>query len=69
MPRTTAIAYALGQTAALRLKTPPVDEKVASDVATAAMIRALLAEEQGNFVNAVKEWDLFRGALGARDQR
>jgi hypothetical protein len=47
------------ETGALRLKTTPVDAKVASDVATAAMDRALLAEERGDFPEAAKEWDVF----------
>ena len=47
------------ETATLRLKTTPVDEKVASDLAQASFARALLAEEQGNFPKAAKEWDVF----------
>jgi tetratricopeptide (TPR) repeat protein len=48
--------------AALRVKTTQVDEKVASDVAMAAMDRALLAEERGDYTEAAKEWDLFMAA-------
>jgi tetratricopeptide (TPR) repeat protein len=46
-------------TAALRLKTTPIDEKNVSDIAQAAMARALLAEETGDFKTAAKEWDAF----------
>jgi tetratricopeptide (TPR) repeat protein len=48
-----------GEAAALRLKTTPVDEKNVSDVAVAAMDRALLAEENGDLKAASKEWDAF----------
>jgi tetratricopeptide (TPR) repeat protein len=47
------------EAAAFRLKTTPVDEKNAPDVAAAAMDRALLAEELGNFKAAAREWDAF----------
>jgi tetratricopeptide (TPR) repeat protein len=47
------------EAAALRLKTTQVDEKVAADVATAAFVRAIFAEEQGDLPKAAKEWDLF----------
>jgi hypothetical protein len=47
------------EAAALRLKTTPVDEKNASDVATAASDRALMAEEAGDFKTGAKEWDAF----------
>ena len=47
------------ETATLRLQTTPVNEKVASDVALAAYDRAQLAEEQGDYVKAAKEWDVF----------
>jgi tetratricopeptide (TPR) repeat protein len=47
------------ETAALRLKTTPVDEKNVPDVAVAATARAQLAEEAGDLKAAVKEWDTF----------
>jgi tetratricopeptide (TPR) repeat protein len=47
------------ESAALRLKTTPVNEKVASDAALAAMNRAMIAEEQGDLPKAAKEWDVF----------
>jgi hypothetical protein len=47
------------EAAALRLKTTPVDEKNAPDVAAAALDRALLAEEVGDLQAAAKEWDTF----------
>jgi tetratricopeptide (TPR) repeat protein len=43
--------------ATLRLKTTPVDATVAPDVASAAMDRALLAEEVGDLKAAAREWD------------
>ncbi len=45
--------------ATLRVKTTPVDQKNASDVASAAFDRALLAEEVGDLATAAKEWDAF----------
>jgi tetratricopeptide (TPR) repeat protein len=45
--------------AALRLKTTRVDAEIASDVATAAFVRAQLAEERGDLPTAAKEWDEF----------
>jgi hypothetical protein len=47
------------EAAALRLKTTPVDEKNVPDVATAAMDRALLAEEIGDLKAAAQQWDTF----------
>jgi tetratricopeptide (TPR) repeat protein len=43
----------------LRLKTTPVDNKNVSDVAQAAMARALLAEEEGDRKAAAQEWDAY----------
>jgi tetratricopeptide (TPR) repeat protein len=48
--------------AALRLKTTLVDEKKAFDVAEAAILRALLAEEGGDFKAAAKVWDTLAAA-------
>ena len=48
--------------AALRLKTTPVDEKNVPDVAAAALDRALLAEETGDLNAAAQEWDAFATA-------
>jgi len=48
--------------AALRLKTTPIDEKNIPDVALAAFVRALLAEETEKFNAAAKEWDTFATA-------
>jgi len=45
--------------AALRLKTTPVDEKNRPDVAAAAYAAALLAEEKGDLKEAAWEWDTF----------
>ena len=50
------------EAAALRLKTTPVDEKNAPDVAAAALDRALLAEEGGDLKTAAREWDAFAAA-------
>jgi tetratricopeptide (TPR) repeat protein len=50
------------ETAALRLTTTPVDARIAPDVAWAAMDRALLAEEGGDFKAAAQEWDTFVAA-------
>ncbi len=50
------------EAAALRIKTSPVEEKNAPDVAAAAFDRALLAEELGDLNAAAKEWDEFAGA-------
>jgi tetratricopeptide (TPR) repeat protein len=47
------------ESAALRLKTTPVNKKDASDVALAAMNRAMIAEEQGDLPKAANEWDVF----------
>jgi tetratricopeptide (TPR) repeat protein len=47
------------EAAALRLKTTPVDEKNAPDVAAAATARALLAEEDRDFKTAAHVWDSF----------
>jgi tetratricopeptide (TPR) repeat protein len=51
-----------GEAAALRLRTTLVDEKNVSDVAAAAIDRALLAEEDGDLKAASKEWDAFAPA-------
>ncbi len=48
--------------AALRLKTTLVDEKVAADVASAATVGALLAEEAGDLKAAGRQWDAFEVA-------
>jgi tetratricopeptide (TPR) repeat protein len=45
--------------AALRLKTTPVDEKNRPDVAATAYAAALLAEEKGDLKEAAREWDIF----------
>jgi tetratricopeptide (TPR) repeat protein len=45
--------------AALRVKTTAIDEKNAADIATAAEVRAQLAEETGDLSAAAKEWDAF----------
>ena len=50
------------ESAALRLKTTPVDAKNIPDVAEAAMDRALLAEETGDLKAAAKEWDAYATA-------
>ncbi len=50
------------EAAALRLKTTPIDEKNVQDVAMAAYVRALLAEEAGDLQTAAKEWDAFGSA-------
>jgi tetratricopeptide (TPR) repeat protein len=50
------------EAAALRLRMTPVDEKTAADVASAAFVRALLAEERGDLPTAAKEWDMFAAA-------
>ncbi|MES2151242.1 MAG: tetratricopeptide repeat protein [Pseudomonadota bacterium] len=47
------------ETAQMRLKTTPVDEKNAPDVSLATMDRALIAEERGDWKAAAKEWDGF----------
>jgi hypothetical protein len=47
------------EAAALRLKTTPVDEKNAPDVAAAAVARAWLAEEDRDFKTAAHVWDSF----------
>jgi tetratricopeptide (TPR) repeat protein len=47
------------ESAALRLKTTPVDEKNRPDVAAAAQARAALAEEMGDLKGAAREWDTF----------
>jgi tetratricopeptide (TPR) repeat protein len=47
------------EAATLRLKTTPVDEKNAPDVAAATLDRAILAEETGDLKAAAKEWDRF----------
>jgi tetratricopeptide (TPR) repeat protein len=47
------------EAAALRLKTTPVDEKNVPDAATAAMDRALLAEEIEDLKAAAQQWDTF----------
>jgi hypothetical protein len=47
------------EAASLRLRTTPVDEKNPGDVASAAMDRALIAEESGDLQAAAKEWDTF----------
>jgi len=49
------------EAATLRLKTTPVDETIAPDVAQAAMDRALLAEEVGDLNAAAREWDTLVG--------
>ena len=48
--------------AALRLKTTAVDEKNVPDVAEAAFVRALLAEENGDLKATAREWDSFAAA-------
>ena len=48
--------------AALRLKTTPVDEKNVPDVASAALVQALLAEESGDLKAAAREWDAYAAA-------
>ena len=50
------------EAATLRLKTTPVDEKNLPDVASAALARALLAEETGDLTAAAHEWDAFSTA-------
>ena len=48
--------------AALRLKTTPVDEKNVPDVASAALVQAMLAEESGDLKAAAREWDAYAAA-------
>ena len=48
--------------AALRVRTTPINTKHLSDVAAAAMDRALLAEEGADFQTAATEWDTFAAA-------
>jgi len=48
--------------AELRLATTRVDPKHAPDVALAAMDRALIAEELGDFAGAARQWDIFAAA-------
>jgi len=50
------------EAATLRLKTTPVDEKNILDVASAANLRAQLAEEAGDLKAAAHEWDAFAAA-------
>jgi tetratricopeptide (TPR) repeat protein len=50
------------EAATLRLKTTPVDDTVAPDVAQAAIDRALVAEEVGDFNAAAQEWDILASA-------
>lgn len=50
------------EAAALRLKTTRVEERNVPDVASAAIGRALLAEEEGNFAMAAREWDTYAAA-------
>jgi tetratricopeptide (TPR) repeat protein len=50
------------EAAMLRLKTTPIDEKNPGDLASAAMARALIAEEVGDFKTAAREWDAFEAA-------
>jgi tetratricopeptide (TPR) repeat protein len=50
------------ESAIFRLKTTPVDEKNPGDVASAAMGRALLAEERGDLKAAARDWDAFAAA-------
>jgi tetratricopeptide (TPR) repeat protein len=50
------------EAAALRLQTTLIETKNVPDVAAAAMDRALLAEEKGDFTAAAKEWDVFSKA-------
>ncbi len=50
------------ESAALRLKTTPIDEKNVADVASRAIARALLAEEQGDLKTAALQWDAFLAA-------
>jgi tetratricopeptide (TPR) repeat protein len=47
------------ETASLRLKTTPVDERNPPDLAAAKMTQATLSEEVGDLDRAAKEWDLF----------
>jgi tetratricopeptide (TPR) repeat protein len=46
----------------LRLKTTPVDDNNAADVAQAALVRALLAEEGADLKTAAREWDAYVAA-------
>jgi tetratricopeptide (TPR) repeat protein len=50
------------ESAALRLKTTPVDENNLPDVAAAALVRALLAEEEGDLTAAASQWNIFAAA-------
>jgi tetratricopeptide (TPR) repeat protein len=50
------------EAATLRLKTTPVDEKNILGVASAANLRAQLAEEAGDLKAAAHEWDAFAAA-------
>jgi tetratricopeptide (TPR) repeat protein len=50
------------EAAALRLKTTPVDEKNIPDAAAAAVLRAMLAEEAGDFKAAAQAWDAYKVA-------
>ena len=58
----TEVAMHDVESAALRLRTTPVDEKNLSDVASAAIVRAQLAEEAGDLKAAAHEWDAFAAA-------
>jgi tetratricopeptide (TPR) repeat protein len=50
------------EAAAFRLKTTRIEQENVSDVATAAFARALLAEEEGDFNAAARQWDTFAAA-------
>jgi tetratricopeptide (TPR) repeat protein len=47
------------EAAMLRLKTTPIDEKNAADVASRAYTQALLAEERGELQAAALQWDAY----------
>ena len=57
------------EAAMLRLKTTPIDEKNVADVASAALARALLAEEQGDLQVATQQWDAYAACLCRSDPR
>jgi tetratricopeptide (TPR) repeat protein len=50
------------EAASLRLTTTPIDVGAASDVAGAALVRALLSEESGDREGAARQWDQFAAA-------
>jgi len=53
------------ESASLQLKTATVDEKSAPDISLAQEVRALLAEEAGDFKGAAASWDLFSRAYAS----